>query len=267
MDPVYTLHRGRGPLMVSVPHAGTRVPDEIASRFSDAAKPVPDTDWHVDMLYDFAAGLGATVLIAHYSRYVVDLNRPPDGQSLYPGRATTGLVPVDTFEGEPIYEGDIDPDVSEVVGRVDGYWRPYHAVLERELTRLRDLHGHAVLWDAHSIASRVPCLFDGLLPDFNLGTNDGASCDPDLADAVLTRAEAAEDYTTVLNGRFKGGYITRRYGDPENGIHAIQLEQSQRTYLEEQPPWPFRIDLAKKVQPHLKAMLEACVEWRPVVSA
>ncbi|MDW3207099.1 MAG: N-formylglutamate deformylase [Alphaproteobacteria bacterium] len=264
MSDIYTLHRGKTPLLVSVPHAGTAVPPDIAERLSDAAKPVPDTDWHVHTLYDFAASLGASILIAHYSRYVVDLNRPQNDESLYPGQTTTGLTPVDTFNGEPIYRDDIDPDVSEVMARVTGYWQPYHTALREELDRLREMHGHAVLWDAHSIASEVPRLFDGKLPDFNLGTNGGQSCDETLANAVLAKAEAAApDYTTVLNGRFKGGFITRNYGDPENGVHAIQLELSQATYMSEGPPWPYRIDLANKVRPHLQGFLQTCIDWRP----
>lgn len=263
MPELYTLHRGRAPLLINVPHAGTQVPEEISARFSAAARALPDTDWHVDTLYDFAAGLGASVLIAHYSRYVIDLNRPSDDEELYPGQQTTGLVPVDTFDGDPIYDRDIDPDVAEVMGRVDGYWTPYHTTLRRELDRIRREHGHVVLWDAHSIASEVPRLFDGKLPDFNIGTNGGKSCSPTLETAVEKAATSAQGYTSVVNGRFKGGYITRHYGDPENGVHAVQLEQSQATYMDETPPWPFRIDLANSVRPHLRHMIETCLDWRP----
>ncbi|NMM44338.1 N-formylglutamate deformylase [Rhodospirillaceae bacterium KN72] len=262
MSEIYTLHRGHAPLLVSVPHAGTAVPDDIACRLSEEAKPLADTDWHVHTLYDFAASLGASVLVAHYSRYVVDLNRPPDNESLYPGQTTTGLIPIDTFDGNPVYQNDVDPDLSEVVGRVDGFWRPYHSALQTELDRIKAEHGHAVLWDAHSIASKVPRLFDGHLPDFNLGTNGGKSCAEDLADAVYAKAQSAEGYTSVLNGRFKGGYITRHYGKPQDGIHALQLELSQATYMQESAPWPFRIDLANKVRPHLREMLETCLAWK-----
>jgi len=263
MHDLFTLHRGRAPLLINVPHAGTRVTDDIAARFTDKAKALPDTDWHVDTLYDFAASLGASVMIAHYSRYVIDLNRPSDNQDLYPGQETTGLVPVDTFDGDHIYEQDIDPDVAEIMGRVDGFWTPYHSALQAELDRIKDEHGHAVLWDAHSIASTVPRLFEGRLPDFNIGTNGGESCDPTLESAVASAAAAADGYTSIVNGRFKGGHITRHYGDPENGVHAVQLEQSQATYMEEIPPWPYRIDLANKVRPHLQTMIETCLNWRP----
>lgn len=267
MSGPFTLHRGTKPLLVSIPHAGTMIPSEIEARLSDAGRAVADTDWHVHTLYDFAAGLGASVLIAQYSRYVIDLNRPPDDESLYPGQTTTGLVPVDTFDGEPIYRDDIDPDVSEVMGRVEGYWKPYHNALAGELERLRRAHGHAVLWDAHSIRSHVPRLFDGQLPDFNFGDNGGRSCDPSLTAAVVAAAAGAAGYSHVVNGRFKGGFITRNYGDPANGVHAIQLELSQATYMEERPPWPFRIDLANKVRPHLAAFLDLCAAWRPTLAA
>jgi len=263
MSATYELLRGTTPLLVSIPHAGTDIPADIAERLTAAAWRVPDTDWYVDRLYDFAQGLGASVLIANCSRYVVDLNRPPDDESLYPGQTTTGLVPVDTFDGQPIYTDDIDPDFSEVMGRIEGYWQPYHTALGDELNRIRSQHGHAVLWDAHSIASEVPRLFDGRLPDFNLGTNAGRSCDPSLAVAVFDRAQAASGYTSVLNGRFKGGFITRNYGNPGRGIHALQLELSQITYMDEADPWPYRIDRANAVKPHLKAFLETCLAWKP----
>lgn len=263
MSDVFTLHQGTTPLLVSVPHAGTLVPPDIAPRLSESATQVPDTDWHVHTLYDFAKELGASMIVAQYSRYVVDLNRPPDDESLYPGQSTTGLVPIDTFEGDPIYNDDIDPDVSEVVARVEGYWKPYHQALKAELERLRDIHGHAVLWDAHSIESHVPRLFEGRLPDFNFGTNFGKSADARLVQSIVDRSETTDEYDSVLNGRFKGGFITRHYGKPDKNIHAIQLELSQITYMDEGAPWPFRIDKANNVRPHLKAFLEICRDWRP----
>lgn len=261
MSDVYELHRGKGPLLISVPHAGTAVPEDIAARFNSAALPLPDTDWHVDTLYDFAAGIGASMIVANYSRYVIDLNRPMDDRSLYPGQTTTGLIPIDTFDGDPIYQNDIDPDLAEVMARVEAYWKPYHNALAAELERIKAQHGHAVLWDAHSIASEVPRLFDGVLPDFNFGTNSGASCSESLAQRVFETAQGFEDYTSVINGRFKGGFITRNYGRPADGFHAIQLELSQATYMDERPPWPFRIDLANHVRPNIRTLLECCLDW------
>lgn len=263
MHPIFSLHGGTVPLLVSIPHSGIAVPDDIGSRMSEAGAAVPDTDWHVDRLYEFAGELGASVIVAHYSRYVVDLNRPPDDEPLYPGQTGTGLVPIDTFDGVGIYDRDITPDMAEVMARTDAFWEPYHQAVKNELERLVANHGHAVLWDAHSISSEVPRLFDGTLPDFNFGTNDGASCDESLIRAIMARAEGATGYSAVLNGRFKGGYITRHFGKPSAGVHAIQLELSQRTYMEEQAPWPYRIDLAAKVRPHLRGFLETCVEWHP----
>lgn len=265
-DKTHTLHRGTTPLLVSIPHAGTEVPPDIFGRLDEAAKGLPDTDWHVDRLYDFARGLGASVITARYSRYVIDLNRPPDNENLYPGQASTGLVPADLFDGRPIYLDDIGPDMAETFQRVDDYWRPYHGALREELARLKARFGHAVLWDAHSIRSTVPRLFDGTLPALNLGTNGGESCDEGLIGRIVDIAREAErdlGFSHVLNGRFKGGYITRNTGDPESGIHAIQLEMSQAVYMDEDPPYTYRPDLAARITPVLAAFLETCIDWRP----
>ena len=233
MPDVFTLHPGRLPLLVSLPHDGTALPDDIAARLTDAARAVPDTDWFVGRLYDFAREIGASVLVPRYSRYVVDLNRPPDDVSLYPGQNTTGLCPATGFDGEPIYRPGQAPAPGEVRDRVERYWRPYHAALAAELARLRTAHGRVVLWEGHSIRSVVPFLFDGRLPDLNLGTAAGASCTP----ATQARLEAVlagqGDYTWVSNGRFKGGYITRHYGQPASGVEAIQLEIAQACYMDE----------------------------------
>ncbi len=256
----FTFRAGGAPLLVSIPHMGTHVPDEIARRLTPAALALPDTDWHLDRLYDFLDALGASVLAATHSRYVVDLNRPPDDESLYPGQDVTGLVPLDTFARAPLYAGPA-PDAAEVAARRDRYWRPYHERLAAELERLKAAHGYALLWDAHSIASEVPRFFTGRLPDFNIGTGGGTAADPSLAAALLATARSAPGYTAVLNGRFKGGYITRRYGDPAHDVHAVQLELAQATYMEERPPFPFREDLAAGVRPHLRRMLERMLAW------
>ncbi len=257
----FLFRAGRIPLLVSMPHVGTHIPADIAAVLTDEALAVPDTDWHVDRLYDFLDDLGASVIAATHSRYVVDLNRAPDGADLYPGRHTTELCPTTGFFRQPLYRDGRLPDDAEIARRVDAYWQPYHTALAAELERLRSLHGLALLWDAHSIASEVPRFFEGRLPDLNLGTNGGASCDPALAARVMTVAEAAQGYSAVLDGRFKGGYITRHYGRPDDGIHALQLELSQRTYMEEGAPFTFREELADQVRPVLRAMLEAAVAW------
>ena len=260
MEP-FLFREGSGPLLVSMPHVGLHIPDDIAAGMTDLALTLSDTDWHIDRLYDFLDDLGASAIAATHSRYVVDLNRPPDGASLYPGKATTELCPTVTFDGEPLYRDGVTPDETETVRRVTHYWKPYHDKLEAELARLKAAHGYALLWDAHSIRSLVPRLFEGRLPDLNIGTANGESCDPDLAGRVLQAAESAQTYGAVLNGRFKGGYITRRYGRPGEGIHAIQLELSQRTYMEEPPPFAFREDLAGRVRPVIRSMLEAMLDW------
>lgn len=268
--PAFVLHRGTRPLLVSMPHAGTHVPDGLAARLTDEARTVPDTDWHLERLYDFARELGASILVATHSRYVVDLNRPPDNANLYPGQDTTGLCPVDTFDKTPVYataDSAGAPDETEIAARRDAVWRPYHEALSGELARLRDTHGTVGLWDAHSIRCELPRFFDGRLPDLNLGTADGASCDPALGKRMLEIGQGAQGYTAVLNGRFKGGYITRQYGSPAQGIHAVQLELAQATYMSEQYPFAYDDALATRLQPTLRQMLEnvlAFVEGRPM---
>ncbi|MBM3582862.1 MAG: N-formylglutamate deformylase [Alphaproteobacteria bacterium] len=259
-EEVYNLHRGRLPLLVSIPHGGTDVPAAIATRLTEHARILPDTDWHVERLYAFARDMGASVLAARLSRYVIDLNRPRDGQSLYPGQATTGLVPTTDFDGVALYRPGQGPGDAEIATRVTAYWAPYHDALAAHLDELRARHGVALLWDAHSIRSRVPRLFDGTLPDFNLGTNGGASADAALTERVHAVARAAP-YTTALNGRFKGGHITRSYGRPSAGVHAIQLELAQATYMDEAPPYAYRPERATRVHAPIRAMIEASLDW------
>jgi len=229
----YTLHRGTAPLFISLPHNGTALPDDIAARLTPEARRVPDTDWHVADLYAFARGLGASIIVPSYSRYVVDLNRPDDDVSLYPGQNTTGLCPTVRFSGDPVYLPDRQPTADEIAGRVDTYWRPYHQALQQELARIHAAHGRAVLWEGHSIRSVVPFLFDGRLPDFNLGTAGGASCLPALQQALEAELASQADYSFVVNGRFRGGYITRHYADVARGIQTVQLELAQLTYMDE----------------------------------
>ena len=257
----FVFHQGTQPLLISMPHAGTYVPSALAARFTEEARQVPDTDWHMERLYAFAKDMGASILAATHSRYVVDLNRPPDGASLYPGQSVTGLCPVDTFDDTPIYtRGDV-PDDSEIAARRDAVWAPYHAQLRAELDRIRAQHGVAVLWDAHSIRSVLPRFFEGKLPDLNLGTADGASCSPALAQELLAIARSAPGYNGVLNGRFKGGHITRHYGQPERNIHAVQLEMTQCSYMQEALPFSYLPEVAAGVQPHLERMLKAVLAF------
>lgn len=257
-DPICLLHRGTAPLLISMPHVGTWLPPEVRPQFTEVAAVLQDTDWHLDRLYDFAADMGASLLQARVSRYVVDVNRPPDDESLYPGQTTTGLCPTETFGGEPLYPDLKAPDATERDRRLHAYWHPYHAALRGELNRLRSVHGGVLLWEAHSIASVVPRLFNGRLPDFNFGTADGRSCDASLIEGVRQAAQR-HPFSQVLNGRFKGGYITRHCGTPTQGIHAIQLEMCQSLYMNERVPFDYRPDLAARVQPALRDMLDAAL--------
>lgn len=254
----FQLHRGTAPLLISLPHDGSALPDGYAERLTDAARAVPDTDWHVSTLYAFARELGASMIVPRYSRYVVDLNRPPDDTSLYPGQNTTGLCPTVQFSGEPVYRDGREPDAGEIRVRINRYWRPYHDALSAELARLRREHGRVVLWEGHSIRSRVPFLFEGELPVFNLGTAGGASCAAALEQRLVAVLAAQRDYSHVVNGRFKGGYITRHYGNPADGVDAVQLELAQRAYMNE-VSFDYRPELAALVQPILRALLEVCL--------
>ena len=260
-EPAFTFHPGTRPLLVSMPHIGTHVPASVSAQLTPQAQELHDTDWHLGRLYAFAVDMGASVLQATHSRYVIDLNRPPDGASLYPGQSVTGLCPTDMFDSTPLYADATVPTEAEVAERREAIWQPYHAQLTSELARLRAAHGVAVLWDAHSIRSVVPRFFEGRLPDFNLGTADGASCAPALANRLLAIAQAQPGYTAVLNGRFKGGHITRHHGNPAQNVHAVQLEMTQCTYMQEAMPFDYLPEQAERVQPTLRAMLQAALDW------
>ncbi len=254
----FTLHRGSAPLLVSLPHDGTHVPDDIAVRLTPEARRVPDTDWHIARLYAFAQALGASMLVPRFSRYVVDLNRAEDDVSLYPGQNTTGLCPVVRFDGDPVYLPGQDPSEDEVRARVDRYWRPYHAALRGELDRIRAGHGRVVLWEGHSIKGDLPFLFEGRLPDLNLGTANGASCAPALQARLEGVLSAQSHYDWVHNGRFRGGHITRHYADPANGIDAVQLEISQRIYMDEET-FSYDADKAAEAAKLIRRLLEAAL--------
>ncbi len=253
---VCTLHRGTKPLLISLPHDGIALPEDLAVRMTPEARGVPDTDWFVSRLYDFARSLGASILVPTFSRYVIDLNRPPDDVSLYPGQNTTGLCPAVRFNGEPVYLAGQEPAADEVAARVERYWRPYHDMLQSELARLRAEHGRVLLWEGHSIRSVVPFLFEGRLPDFNLGTAAGASCSPALQARLEAVLAGQSDYSWVANGRFKGGYITRQYGRPSEGVDAVQLELAQCTYMDE-ASGRYARELAERLRNTLEALLRA----------
>ncbi|HEU4665828.1 MAG TPA: N-formylglutamate deformylase [Dokdonella sp.] len=256
---IYTLHRGSAPLFVSLPHDGSYLPPELAQRLMPSARHVPDTDWHVSRLYAFALEMGASMIVPTHSRYVVDLNRPSDDASLYPGQNTTGLCPIVQFSGEPVYQAGEEPHRSEIAQRVETYWMPYHTALKDEMARIKAAHGRVVLWEGHSIRSVVPFLFDGRLPDFNLGTSAGASCTPALQARLASILGAQSRYSHVVNGRFKGGYITRHYGHPEEGVEAVQLELAQLNYMDEDS-FEYLPERAAPTQALIRALLQACLD-------
>ncbi len=259
---IFRLRRGLSPLILSMPHSGLALPPRLESRLTAAASALPDTDWHIPRLYDFARELDATILQANYSRYVVDLNRPPDDSALYPGQSGTGLCPERLFDGTPIYHGGEEPDDEETARRLRQYWQPYHEALAREIERVRNAHGYAVLYDCHSIRSVVPRLFDGELPVLNLGTAHGDSCAQELTERV-ERVLAASPYSHVVNGRFVGGYITRHYGRPAQQVHAMQMELAQAAYMDETPANSYRPEAAEALAEVLGQVLQVLVRWTP----
>jgi len=261
MKSVFSFQPGDNPLLLSFPHSGTYVPDEILSRLTPQACKLQDTDWYVDRLYDWASDLGAGMLRANYSRFVIDLNRPPDNAALYAGHGT-GLLPTQCFDGSAVYQEYMQPDEQEETLRLRRYWQPYHEQLRSSLDAIKQRFGFAILLDAHSIRTEVPLLFDGKLPDLNLGSFCGASADPGLISASFASLGGNSGYSSVLDGRFQGGYITRHYGRPEENIHALQLEMAQRIYMSEQPP-VYAPELAKQVSVVLRDLVNTLIQWSP----
>jgi N-formylglutamate deformylase len=259
----FLLHKGTKPLLVSVPHCGTEIPAQQQRRYTERALQVEDTDWFLDRLYGFAKALGASMIVPRYSRYLIDLNRPSENLPMYPGQNNTELCPTRHFTGEAIYRAGHEPDEAEIQRRVALYWRPYHEALGAELARLHAAHGHAVVFDAHSIKSELPWLFEGTLPHMNLGTVQGASCAPSLREALAAHLGGQTQYSHVVDGRFKGGHITRHFGKPEAGLHAVQLEMCWRAYMDETPPYRWHEERAAEVRPLLQALVQTMVEWRP----
>lgn len=255
------ISRGGSPLVLGLPHTGTELPDDCAARLNSLGQGIEDTDWHIHELYSgLVDDLTSVRTTAH--RYVIDVNRDPSGVSLYPGQNTTALCPVTDFEGRSIYLEGQAPDQAEISRRRESYHAPYHAALTAELDRVRDLHGFAILYDCHSIRSRIPFLFDGGLADFNIGTNEGTTCDSSIEAAVRDICGQAGNYTSVTNGRFKGGWTTRHYGRPSEGVHAIQMELAQSTYMLETAPWTYAERSAGRLRPHLEKILETLSDWR-----
>ncbi len=265
---VFELRPGRTPLLISMPHVGTLIPEDQRHRYVDRALASEDTDWHLEALYaPVAEALGAGLLIPRYSRFLIDLNRPPEDTPMYPGASNTELCPSRFFTGDPLYRDGLAPDAEEKQRRLQTYWAPYHQALQGELQRLRQQHGQALLFEAHSIRSQLPWLFDGQLPDLNLGTAEGQSCRQITREAMGLALSAQQRYTSVVDGRFKGGYITRQYGKPALGQQAVQLEMCYRCYMQEGPLGfgGYQLDeaLAAEVRPMLQLLLQAYLMANP----
>jgi len=255
MTPVFEVRQGTSPVILGFPHTGTNVPPAIWDRLNDNGKILADTDWHIHTLYDGLLA-DATTVRATFHRYVIDANRDPDGSSLYPGQNTTGLIPESDFDGKAIWRQGEEPTPDDIAARLADFHAPYHAALSAEIERVKAIHGIAVLYDCHSIRGDIPFLFEGRLPDFNIGTDMGKTCAPEIEASTIAIARAAEGYTSILNGRFKGGWTTRYYGKPETGVHAIQMELAQATHLTtEALPFAYDEDKADKLRVHLKSIL------------
>lgn len=255
------LLKGTRPLLISMPHQGTRLPEAMMKQVTAAAKTLADTDWHLKTLYDFARYKGVSLIWPHYSRYVIDLNRPADNSNLYPGANSTELCPTSTFASEPLYLPGCEPGETEVAHRLKHYWQPYHSALQSELARIKAHCGVAVLLEAHSIRSMVPRLFEGQLPDLNIGTSSGVSCSADLQAVVEQNISSQTKFSTAVNQRFKGGYITRAYGQPSQDVHALQLELAQRCYMKEEYPFTYLPQRAKDIQNVLDKLVNTLLHW------
>jgi len=255
-----TVHRGSAPLILSLPHTGTRLPDAILPRLVSPELALKDTDWRIDTLYAFARELDATLVHTAVSRTAIDVNRDPSGASLYPGQATTGLTPLETFDGEPLYRDGMAPEAADLAQRRKAWFEPYHAALAAEIARVKESHPRTVLYDCHSIRSVVPRLFDGELPVFNVGSNGGASCDEGLTVALRQACERSGE-RLVVNGRFRGGWITRQYGEPAKGVHAIQMELAQRFYMDEDRPDSPNAVKVERAAAILGDVLESALRW------
>jgi N-formylglutamate deformylase len=255
----FMLTQGTAPLLVSMPHLGTDIPAPLRDRYVPRALQVEDTDWHLDKLYAFVEALNASVLKPRISRYVIDLNRPPDDAPMYPGASNTELCPTRFFTGDALYQENMAPSQGERMERREFYWQPYHDALATELARIVSVHGFALLWDAHSIRSQIPWLFEGKLPDLNIGSASGEAADPSITHAVAKACANASDVTHAVNGRFKGGYITRHYGNPKAHVHAIQLEKCQSLYMQEAMPFAYLEDKASQISPVLQRMVSAAL--------
>lgn len=255
MNPVH-VEQGNSPVVLGQPHGGTHVPKELHARLNERGKGLADTDWHITRLYD---GLlpDLTVVSASFHRYVIDANRDPNGHSLYPGQNTTCLCPITDFDGIPIWQDGEEPTPEECEQRRLIFHKPYHDALSAEITRVKAIHGYAILYDCHSIRSHIPFLFEGTLPVFSIGTNSGVTCAHSIETAAVDICKNAVGYNHVINGRFKGGWTTRHYGQPEIGVHAIQMELAQRAYMDEAVPWAYRPDLAAQLRPYLNQILVA----------
>lgn len=262
-NPVFALHPGTAPLLVSLPHTGTVIPDDLQPRYVPRALSIEDTDWHLAQVYEFVREMGASLIVPHNSRYVIDLNRPPENTPMYPGVNNTELCPTRFFTGDPLYQDGQAPATAEIERRVATYWQPYHQAIERELARLQALHGHALLFDGHSIKSRLPWLFEGLLPDLNLGTASGTSCAPGLREALTQVLQSQDTFTHAVDGRFKGGHITRTFGRPALGRHAVQLEMCWRTYMPEEPPYGIDTTRIERLEPVLRSLVRTMIGWKP----
>jgi formiminoglutamase len=251
--------QGSLPIVLGLPHTGTEVPPDIWEGLNETGRALADTDWHIDRLYN-GLGLDVSTVRTPIHRYVIDVNRSPEDNSLYPGLNTTGLCPLTDFDGKLIHLEGAAPDAAEIARRKEAYHTPYHDALSTELARVKAKHGVVLLYDCHSIRSVIPYLFEDTLPDLNIGTNSSQSCSPIMERAVHTRCRAAQDYRTALNGRFKGGWTTRHYGKPAENQHALQMELAQSTYMDERPPWQWRADKAERLRPVLYRILNDLIE-------